>query len=101
MNKSAQLPKYDDLFKPTLEALLKLGGSGSIEELDDGVISAIGASQDMLDVTYPKSGAAVLPDRMAWARSFLKLANFVSNPKRGVWVLTEEGAVRPKNRILS
>ena len=91
MNKSAQLPKYDDLFKPTLEALLKLGGSGSIEELDDGVISAIGASQDMLDVTYPKSGAAVLPDRMAWARSFLKLANFVSNPKRGVWVLTEEG----------
>ena len=99
MTKTAQLPKYDDLFKPTLEALLKLGGSGSIEELDDGVISAIGASQDMLDVTYPKSGAAVLPDRMAWARSFLKIAGIsFQNPKRGVWVLTEEGRGAAKNQ---
>jgi restriction system protein len=55
------------------------------------MISAIGASQDLLDITYPKSGAAVLPDRMSWARSFLKLAGLAANPKRGVWVLTEEG----------
>ena len=91
MAKTTDLPKYDDLFKPTLEGLTKLGGSGSIEELDDAMIAAIGASQEQLDVTYPKSGAAVLPDRMAWARSFLKVAGFVTNPKRGVWVLTEDG----------
>jgi restriction system protein len=89
--KNAELPKYDDLFKLTLEVLTKLGGSGSIEELDDAMIAAIGASQQQLDLTYPKSGAAVLPDRMSWARSFLKLAGLVTNPKRGVWVLTEEG----------
>ena len=96
MTDTPQLPKYDDLFKPTLEALTKLGGSGSIEELDDAMIAAIGASQEQLDVTYPKSGAAVLPDRMAWARSFLKLAGLVANPKRGVWVLTEEGRIAAK-----
>jgi len=87
------LPKYDDLLKPTLEVLTKLGGSGSIEELDDAMISAIGASQEQLDITYPKSGAAVLPDRMSWARSFLKQAGLVANPKRGVWVLTEDGRI--------
>ena len=87
------LPKYDDLFKPTLEALTKLGGSGSIEELDEAVTAAIGASQQQLDVTYPKSGAAVLPDRMSWARTFLKVAGLIANPKRGVWVLTEEGRI--------
>jgi restriction system protein len=76
-----------------LEVLTKLGGSGSIEEVDDAMIAAIGASQGQMDVTYPKSGAAVLPDRMSWARSFLKLAGLVENPKRGVWVLTEEGRV--------
>jgi hypothetical protein len=65
---ASPLPKYDELFKPTLEALAKLGRSGSIEELDEAVTAAIGASQEQLDVTYPKSGAAVLPDRMKWAQ---------------------------------
>jgi len=96
MANTPTLPKYDDLFKPTLEVLTNLGGSGSIEELDDAMIAALGASQEQLDVTYPKSGAAVLPDRMAWARSFLKLAGFVANPKRGVWVLTEDGRAATK-----
>jgi restriction system protein len=35
----------------------------------------------------------VLPDRMKWARSWLKPAGLVANPKRGVWVLTEEGRI--------
>jgi restriction system protein len=93
MTKAADLPKYDDLLKPTLEVLTKLGGSGSIEEVEDAMIAAIGASQEQLDVAYPKSGMAVLPDRMSWARSFLKVAGLVTNPKRGIWVLTEEGRI--------
>lgn len=93
MTETPPLPKYDDLFKPVLEVLTKLGGSGSIEEIDDALIDAIGASQEQLDVTYPKSGKAVLPDRIAWARTFLKLADLLANPKRGVWVLTEEGRI--------
>lgn len=85
------LPKYNDFFKPTLDALEKLGGSASIEELEDALTGALGLTQAQLDLTYPKSGAAIAPDRMAWARSFLKLAGLVENPKRGVWVLTEDG----------
>ena len=91
MPEKISLPKYDDLFEPTLGALKALGGSGSIEEVDDAVAAAIGTTQAQLDATYAKSGAAVLPDRMAWARSWLKMPGFVANPKRGVWVLTEEG----------
>lgn len=88
---STTLPKHGDLFGPTLKVLVALGGSGSIEEIDDAVAAAIGATQAQLDVTYLKSGAAVLPQRMSWARSWLKMPGFVTNPKRGVWVLTEEG----------
>jgi len=91
--KTVELPKYDDLFKCTLEVLARLGGSGSIEEIDDAMISAIDASQEQLNVSYPKSGVAVLPDRMSWARSFLKIAGLIANPKRGVWVLTEDGRI--------
>jgi restriction system protein len=87
------LPKYDDLFKPILEALKALGGSGSNAEVDDAVMASIGVTQEQQDATYPKSGTPVLPDRIAWARSFLKIPGFVDNPKRGVWILTEEGRI--------
>ena len=102
MAKGVELPKFDDLFKPTLEVLTKLGGSGSIEELYDAMTAAIGATQEQLDVTYPKSGGAVLLDRMSWARSGLKVAGLVTNPKWGIWVLTEEGrtAVEKSNSEL-
>ena len=62
------LPKYDDLFEPTLEALTKLGGSGSIGELDEAVTAAIGASQEQLDVTYPKFLHRTTSRRSAWRR---------------------------------
>lgn len=91
MTEKSSLPKYDDLLSPTLKAVETLGGSGSIEEIDEGLITAIGATQAQLDVTYPKSGAPVLADRMSWARSSLKLPGYLANPSRGVWVLTEEG----------
>ena len=91
MSKHPHLPKVIDLYKPTLEALATLGGSGSIEELEEAMIPALGVTQEQLDVTYPKSGGPVLTDRMSWARSWLKFPNFISNPKRGVWVLTENG----------
>ena len=91
MSKHSSLPRVDDLYQPTLQALAKLGGSASVEELEDAIASALGATQEQLDMTYPKSGAPVLNDRMSWARSWLKFPRFVDNPKRGVWVLTEEG----------
>ena len=91
MSKHSTLPKVDDLYQPTLQALAKLGGSASVEELEDAIALALGATQEQLDMTYPKSGAHVLVDRMSWARSWLKSPRFIDNPKRGVWVLTEEG----------
>ncbi len=88
---TAPLPKYDDLMFPTLRAIAKLGGSASIEEVQERLIEDLGFTDEQLAVTYAKSGAVVLPDRMSWARSFLRLAGLLHNPKKGVWVLTEDG----------
>lgn len=88
---AAELPKYDELYKPTLEALIALGGSGSIAELEDALITSVGLTQDQLDLTYPKSGATIATDRMSWARSQMKQARLVENPRWGVWVITELG----------
>jgi restriction system protein len=91
VNSASAIPKWDDFLKPTLKGLIALGGSASVEELEDALITALGVTQPQLDLRYPKSGGAVVLDRMSWARTSLKTVGFIGNPKRGVWVLTEEG----------
>jgi len=85
------LPKHDDFMLPTLKVLESLGGSASNEEIDDALAGMLGLTTEQLETAYPSSGALIAADRMSWARSYLKYPGFVDNPKRGVWVLTEEG----------
>lgn len=88
---TAPLPKVEDLYVPTIKALRDLGGSASIEEIQDRLTDVQGYSQDQLDQCYLTSGAQILPDRMSWARSYLKIAGFAASGGRGIWVLTDEG----------
>lgn len=85
------LPKYDDFMLPTLQVIAELGGSASIEEIQDALTEAMGLSQDQLDAAYPKSGALIAPDRMSWARSHLKIAGLLASGGKGIWVLTDAG----------
>ncbi|WP_068862129.1 restriction endonuclease [Erythrobacter dokdonensis] len=85
------LPRHDDFMRPTLEVLVALGGSATNEEIEGALIERLGLSPEQMSVSYESSGALIAPDRMSWARSYLKYPGFVDNPKRGVWVLTDEG----------
>jgi restriction system protein len=85
------LPKYHEFMLPTLKALNDLGGSGSVDEIQDRVISQTGLSEHQLGLTYPTSGAAIASDRMSWARSWMKHGGFVASGGRAVWVLTDLG----------
>lgn len=87
----AELPKYHALMQPTLIALDKIGGSASLNEINDGVIELVGLPPTALDVQYESGAGAVLPDRMSWARSHLKEGGFLASGGRGIWLLTEEG----------
>ncbi|NJS15706.1 MAG: restriction endonuclease, partial [Sphingopyxis sp.] len=86
-----KLPTHIDFYVPTLVALNNYGGSANIDEINDAIIANMGLSQAQLDTVYPKSGVPILPDRMSWARSYLKYPGLLSNSARGVWTLTEEG----------
>lgn len=83
--------RKDDFYIPILSTLDALGGSATNEELDARIIDAGNFSPDELEATYPRSGALLLPDKIAWGRSYLKQAGLVSNEKRGLWVVTEAG----------
>lgn len=85
------LPKYDDFMLPTLQVLRELGGSASIEEIQDRVALRMTLRQEQLDLAYAASGGLIAADRMSWARSRMKPPGFVESAGRGVWVLTDLG----------
>lgn len=87
----SELPKYHELMHPTLVALRDVGGSASLNEINDAVIEGIGLPPEALEVEYASGAGAVIPDRLSWARSHLKSAGFLASGGRGLWVLTDEG----------
>lgn len=85
------LPKYFEFFRPTLQALADLGGSASVSETNDQVMTVMNLHAGMLEIVYPSGNGAVLPDRMSWARIYLKIAEFIESGGRGIFVLTDAG----------
>ncbi|MCL4673841.1 MAG: restriction endonuclease [Sphingomonadaceae bacterium] len=88
---SDPLPKHHEFMLPTLRALDDLGGSGSIDEIEDRIITSTHLTPEQLDISYPTSGAPVATHRMAFARTWLKFGDFVASGGRGVWLLTDKG----------
>lgn len=85
------LPKYHELMQPTLRALDSIGGSASLNEVNDAVTKLIGLSQAALEIEYASGAGTVVADRLSWARSYLKTAGLLASGGRGIWLLTDEG----------
>jgi restriction system protein len=88
--KITQLRK-DDFYLPILRTLDELGGSGSVEEIDNRVIELTELGEDDLALRYEKSNALMVPDKISWGRSYLRMAGLIQSETKGLWVLTEEG----------
>jgi len=84
------LYKYDDLFNPTLSALQQLGGSGSIPEIEEAVITILQLTENQINDIH-RNSTTKLTYRLAWARNYLKRFGLLENSSRGVWSLTETG----------
>lgn len=82
--------KHDDLFNPTLKAIHNLGGSGSINEIEDEVASILNLSDEQVNEIH-RGNTTKLTYRLAWAKNYLKHYGLLENSSRGVWSLTEEG----------
>jgi restriction system protein len=87
------IPTYDTLMNPTLQAIKLLGGSGTIEEIDNKVADIAGLSDEQQEVLHnpDKGGKTEVEYRLAWTRTYLKIYGALENSSRGVWALTPEG----------
>ena len=84
-------------FGPLLDALRKLGGSGSPDEVVDKIAAELSLPDDLQNELLP-SGELRFRNQVAWARFYLVREDLLDSSKRGVWSLTEAG--RRKNLSL-
>lgn len=84
------MPTYDTLFNDVLGAMKRLGGSGSITEINEEVAKARGFSDSDLAQMHDERQTEIAY-RLAWTRTYLKGYGVLDNSGRGVWVLTPVG----------
>lgn len=91
MPSQPSFPTYDDLFRPTIEALKVLGGSGTIQEIYEKVCELEGYSEEQQSVLHKEGPQTEISYRLAWARTYLKNYGAIESSGRGLWSLTEKG----------
>ncbi len=91
-----QLPNAGDLLKPVLLALISLGGSGSVEEIEREVIKSLNVSDHLASLV--RSGSRTeLNYRLSWARTRGKNLGYIERKSFKFWVLTEKGKIAISN----
>ena len=92
MNEEASIPKPREMFKVTMEALGELGGTGTIQEIDEGVSRLLKLTEKQISFPHSEVGTRTrLSYNLAWTRTYLQVAGLLDNRTRGVWVLTSTG----------
>ncbi|OGG69309.1 restriction endonuclease [Candidatus Kaiserbacteria bacterium RIFCSPHIGHO2_12_FULL_53_13] len=84
------IPTYDNLFNPVIEALKKLGGSGSVSEIEEKVAVLLKLTDEEVNEIH-RGNRSKLSYRLAWSRNYLKRYGILENSSRGVWALTPLG----------
>lgn len=89
----AYVPSREEMMNPLLEALKRLGGSGTVREIETEVAEIMSLSDEQLDVIHSEATGArtEFSYRLAWTRTYLKKAGLIDNSRRAVWSLTVLG----------
>ena len=87
---AADVPPYNELLWPTLQAVAELGGSASIGEIEATVLKRQVFNDAQQAVLHGDGPYTEIGYRLAWARSYLKGMGLLTNSSRGVWALTDD-----------
>ncbi|MEL7013730.1 MAG: restriction endonuclease [Pseudomonadota bacterium] len=86
------LPDLPGMMLVTINALKEMGGSGTIQEIDEKVTELEGVSEEEQSLEMSNSDPrSRLNYYLAWTRTYLKRGGAIENSSRGVWALTEVG----------
>lgn len=75
---------------PLLEALHELGGSGTIDEINNKTIEIMALADEIVEIPHGKSGSRTEVEyRLGWTRTYLRKYGLLENSSRGIWALAE------------
>jgi len=86
-----ETPKYYEFMNPTLQAMRNGGGTLTNQEIVDAVGTLMQLPDDVLDRQQHGHNVGEVTYRIAWAKSYLKKAGYLTQSERGVWALTPQG----------
>jgi restriction system protein len=98
---TAEVPSFDELMWPTLQALKAMAGSATNEELLAKVNELEGYSPEVQAVQHSDNRRTKLNYNLAWAKTYLKKVGAIENSSRGVWSLTKTGEQLTIKDVLS
>lgn len=88
--KNVHIPTYDELFIPTILSLQELGGSGTVEEINNKVFEIAQLTDDVLQIPHNGDNSrSEVEYRLAWSKTYLKKYGLLENSSRGVWSLAK------------
>jgi len=91
-----KLPSRIELMAPTIDAISQLGGSANTDEIYEKIVENLKLSDALLEITNGKTGQSELKYNLAWVRTVLKNQGSISNIGKGIWILGDNGPVKPK-----
>jgi restriction system protein len=86
------VPSYDDLMQPTLDALRSCGGLASNGDIAARVIQSLELPAEVAGQPHKaRADLTELEYRLMWTRTYLRRVGLIHSPRRGSWMLTETG----------
>ena len=86
-----ETPRYYECMNPILTALREGGGTLTNDEIVDAVANLMHLPDDVMNRKQQGHNMGEVAYRIAWAKSYLKKAGYLTQSTRGVWALTAEG----------
>lgn len=94
------IPKVPELLWPTLKAIVSLGGSASVSEIQAEVARAEQFTDEQLSELHNDGPKTRIEYRVGWALSHLKIMGLVTNTRqRGFWELLDSGRMITEKEI--
>ena len=85
------IPDYQTIMKPLLEYLNKNPGPHRLQDVVDELSKFFNLTEEERKELLPSGQQAKIDNRVAWARTYLKKAGLLEDPKRGYVQISEKG----------
>jgi len=89
--RNKDVPKFNELMWPALNALKDLDGSGSVAEILEQVVENERIPEEIQDIVHTDGRNTRIYYNLAWSLTYLKKIGAVNNSTRGIWAITDFG----------